>query len=706
MLRQAHPRLTIHQWSSLIIALRNSGNRVQAAQIARVAQRMHTSMHKVLSSPHVSFCCPMPKYLLFQFQKTLRAALHRLPSPLRLPPFQVAARCAKLCWRRSPYVTQLLAANRQTSAAIGPCSCHCSPGHPRLNGHIITRQWSSVSCCGALGREFGSSSLQVRTFPAKEFVVQDVLTQLEKLFKRCGFPKDDVGLVLDYLVGPLRLLVEKAYSSIRICYTSEFLRKQLRYIHQNGFVFVPIDRNPGRLILLCNEAWSVLQRAAFLTPRYELTPLPCVSDDPTWVQSQIDGLGSALASVGSRMWPHLKPRCPSRPTSSFTIKQKSIIHSAEILLLSSIRLRPLIAHHLHPLRAILRRVARALSLLVEAAIPHVCASRSSHTPMWRLHKGTAAWLNSLAENNVLHSLRQLVEYDVADCFLNTPRNLVLRALRYWLDIVRKRGQLYFSISKDNKAADYIGKSTSAHFYTFSEAELVAVVSWELEHNDLFECLAPDRSCTYVLRQVKGLPMGGHLSAALVELVALHREHTQPWPPLLGDAPSARYRDNFFVAFAMDPSAEELAALACSLTGMLCMPVKLEGSGRERRVLEVRIQLRSDIVHSTLAFRDDTDRQGESGDVVSWPPASDPRVKQLLPGLLSSLAARIRQYHPANCHGVTSSWRRAVQFLRRRHYPTKWWLRPFAIAAVRHGARLSLLPRCLRRALLCPQSDEI
>ena len=131
--------------------------------------------------------------------------------------------------------------------------------------------------------------------------------------------------------------------------------------------------------------------------------------------------------------------------------------------------------------------------------------------------------------------------------------------------------------------------------------------------------------------------------------------------------------------------------------MLCMPVKLEGSGLERRMLEVRMRV-CGVVRSSLAFRDDADRQGESGDVVSWPPISDPRTKELLPGLLSSLAARTRQYHPVECNGFTSSWRRAVQFLRRRHYPVRWWMRPFALAAVRHGAKIGLLPRCLRLAL--------
>ena len=98
-----------------------------------------------------------------------------------------------------------------------------------------------------------------------------------------------------------------------------------------------------------------------------------------------------------------------------------------------------------------------LSLLVEAAIPHVYATQQFHTPMWRLHKGTAAWLRSLARQNGIRPIQQLTEYDVVDCFLNMPRNLVLQAPHYWLNIIRKRGALCFAISKDNKEADYLAE---------------------------------------------------------------------------------------------------------------------------------------------------------------------------------------------------------------------------------------------------------
>ena len=69
------------------------------------------------------------------------------------------------------------------------------------------------------------------------------------------------------------------------------------------------------------------------------------------------------------------------------------------------------------------------------------------------------------------------------------------------------------------------------------------MEWELQHNAFFEVLN-ESGINVVLKQEKGLPIGGHLSAALVELVALHREMLQPSPALLRGTITARYRDKF------------------------------------------------------------------------------------------------------------------------------------------------------------------
>ena len=132
--------------------------------------------------------------------------------------------------------------------------------------------------------------------------------------------------------------------------------------------------------------------------------------------------------------------------------------------------------------------------------------------------------------------------------------------------------------------------------------------WELANNDTFEAQRDDGT-TAVLKQHTGLPIGGHLSAAFVELVALRREYECPWPEQLSATPTARYRDNFFVVLPTEPTDEERQAMTRALSKLLLMPVGFERGGREARCLELRIDWRTPKVKATVAYRTDEDRQG-------------------------------------------------------------------------------------------------
>ena len=128
-------------------------------------------------------------------------------------------------------------------------------------------------------------------------------------------------------------------------------------------------------------------------------------------------------------------------------------------------------------------------------------------------------------------------------------------------------------------------------------------------------------------------------------------------------------------------------------------MKVEGAGQVRRCLEVRLTLQGQQgLRCVMAYRTDSDRQGESHDVTSWPPWQDPRARTLLPSLLMGLAAKLVVYHVDGVHGLPSSLRAAIGFLRARHYPSRAWLRPFGLALLRRGAPMGLLPRSLRRVV--------
>ena len=181
-------------------------------------------------------------------------------------------------------------------------------------------------------------------------------------------------------------------------------------------------------------------------------------------------------------------------------------------------------------------------------------------------------------------------------------------------------------------------------------------------------------------------------------MALRREFAS-WPPEFLARPTARYRDNFFVAFAALPSPSENAHLAEVLSAQLGMPVKWVSSGSSFRCLELRVNVSAGVApRVVVAFRTRPRPPGESQDVTSWPPRSDPRVRLVLDSLLQGLASKLRLYRVPGTGGFTAAIRQALAFLRKRCYPKRWWVRPFALALLRNGVPIGCLPRLLRKAV--------
>ena len=140
------------------------------------------------------------------------------------------------------------------------------------------------------------------------------------------------------------------------------------------------------------------------------------------------------------------------------------------------------------------------------------------------------------------------------------------ALQFWLNypFQRRRPCHFYAISKDHKKGDHRGRPASVHYWELSAELILAVVQWELLHNNIFEVLSSDGNAKVQLLQTHGLPIGGILSATLVELVATFRELTQPWPSLLEGQITARYRDNFYLAL-VPASSFDWQALAHQLS---------------------------------------------------------------------------------------------------------------------------------------------
>ena len=93
-----------------------------------------------------------------------------------------------------------------------------------------------------------------------------------------------------------------------------------------------------------------------------------------------------------------------------------------------------------------------------------------------------------------------------------------------------RRQQCFAISKNGKAGDHRGRQSSVYHCEITAVQQLAACAWDVTHDDLFDAHA--WAGVQVLQQLNSLPIGGHLFAAYVELVALQKEYICEWPPSL------------------------------------------------------------------------------------------------------------------------------------------------------------------------------
>ena len=692
LLRHARPRLTPNQWASIIADVASAGDRVLAAKLARHARASNARASGLRALPQVVIPCAVPRRIISHVQDLLRNNLLKIPGCQRFPQFTIQLQVGRACWSKSPMADAIIAPSLPKCRLTASCACLGYSVNKVLD-HVCLRQWQLLPCCAKLFMLVGSSTLAYRTFPPVDGVLNNIRAQAERKLRSCGLPKEPSEEIGSVMLQSLQQPFQSYWSTLPRQLLLKHIKDALIPIRKAGFIFVRIDRNPGRVVLLCQSLWNSLQRSTFLSStRYCRVDLPPSKDDPDFSKVTVASFAAfVFQKCGERpRFRHSSHGC--RPRGYFTIKQKSILLQTPAV----IKVRPIISHFLHPCRPILRRVARALSILVSLATQAVRGSKPAHLPIWRMHQGVQHWLRLLSKKD---GHVQLLEFDVEDCFLNTPRELVIPALRYWLDFefARRRRTRFFAISKDAKSEDHTGRPCSSDFWEISSDLMLAVVEWELESNAFFEVLDGSGNMV-VLCQEKGLPIGGHLSAALVELVALYREMLQPWPQELLPALTARYRDNFFAAVTSTADCH-MEQTASSLTKLLSMPVKPVGRSNLARFLETTLAFDGNKgVRCTLAFRTDPDRQGESRDVQSWPPPFDPRAKMLLPGLVMGLASKLRFYSAPGVGGFTATVRRIYQFLKARGYPKRWWLRPLAVALVRVGVALPCLPPLLRKAL--------
>ena len=333
--------------------------------------------------------------LLSTVRSEIKSVLGSLPFVCQSFQHQLMVEATTFCWAKTPFAEAVLSPSCVPVARLGRCQCsRYLPNLPRRNGHIVTRNWDQVSCCRQLAA-FGSSySFQCRTYPPVEKICQEFQLRVKRYFRMAGFSEEVLEEAVSKVMMSIRGPLEQWHGTLPAVMNRSSLAQARKSAWNGGIVLCRVDRNPGRLIAVCRDVWVEFQNRTFLqNSRYVKLDIAASGADVSYASSVPN---SFIAEAGScEAWIGRKPpgrRC--RPQSYWTIKQKSLISSAEVVLL---KIRPLNVHSCHPLRTALPRVARALSILVCDARILVLERRPLHLPMWQLHAGCKEWLTRVAE---------------------------------------------------------------------------------------------------------------------------------------------------------------------------------------------------------------------------------------------------------------------------------------------------------------------
>ena len=119
----------------------------------------------------------------------------------------------------------------------------------------------------------------------------------------------------------------------------------------------------------------------------------------------------------------------------------------------------------------------------------------------------------------------LAERDIDNAYWELPKEGVYNSFKQASQQLRAhrgmRGNLFFSIAEGGeRSLDRIGKAADGGFRAVPLEDVLKLVRWDLDHNTLFEMDG------WVLNQnIKGVPIGGFLSAQLMCIGALIQEIT-------------------------------------------------------------------------------------------------------------------------------------------------------------------------------------
>ena len=206
---------------------------------------------------------------------------------MRQPSYTIAVRTSAVGWGRSPFVEGVLAPPLPRLGDLGACSCVHIPG-PRFEGHLVTRDWQAAPCCGVLSALCGYESLAQRTYPSLPSLLKTTTERVSRVLRQAGCPQDVRDVLTSAVLARFSDRLRRWLSTVPPFLLRGNIYRAMRPVHAAGCLFVRVDRSPGRVILLCSEAWLALHLPVFVcSTRYLHSELQTDEDFTEWASSSL-----------------------------------------------------------------------------------------------------------------------------------------------------------------------------------------------------------------------------------------------------------------------------------------------------------------------------------------------------------------------------------------------------------------------------------
>ena len=538
--------------------------------------------------------------------------------------------------------------------ACAQCRCASySQDFPRVQGCVAVRDVRQLRQLLPTGADGLLQNMSNSVLGPVDLYVTQARQAVWRAAKACPFlPVTWRSSLVDDAVHLTRRLFTTVAAQVPAALQRDHLLSVKRTINRQ-FVVLPLDKNPGRPIVLCRRLYYNL----LLQSYGDETQFECVADFPTVQQASKFTLG-ILRDRAEGMQKHFKSGKRFKPPSTFLmVKNKSREEQGE-----GLKVRLVFSYFAHPLKAYAKRVGRCLTLLskrAQALLPTFEMQNISDIVSWshRTHVALSQRSPCTRRGRKPRDVR-LWELDVKEMFprlhrgdpdfeplvglVQQPATAVSRP-GVWESIqllcakVRDAARIrsctagpWFGLGPDRKD-DVLRKAYGDLYMNLSWAQVSKYLHYDLFDNDMF--LLGSR----VLRQKRGVAIGGVLSAQCASLYCMYHEcqwlqargGSGAWAKIPGLLVQPfRFRDNIV---GVRHCKTSLDTLQRHFERLLGLQLQIEGEGTRWTSLEAKLVLEPEGRGLTIGPKDRAQEWDPMRGVRRYPDAHSPNARPALPG---------------------------------------------------------------------------